>query len=82
MTSPHLASPSLAARYLAGYPPELIAQADALHREGRLAEHLARRYPEPHEVRSARGKGFIEEDQREDGTPFPTDYAGAIGESF
>lgn len=52
MTSPHLASPSLAARYLAGYPPELIAQADAMYREGRLADHLARRYAELHEVRS------------------------------
>ncbi|MFN3304130.1 MAG: M48 family metallopeptidase [Roseateles sp.] len=49
MTSPHLAS---AARYLAGYPPELIAQAEALHAEGRLADYLQRRYPERHEVRS------------------------------
>ena len=52
MTSPHLASPNLAARYLAGYAPELIAQAEALCSEGRLAEHLARRFPERHEVRS------------------------------
>ena len=50
MTSPHLAS--AAARYLAGYPPELIAQADALHAQGRLADHLQRRHPERHEVRS------------------------------
>lgn len=50
MTSPHLAS--AAARYLAGYPPELIAQAEALHAEGRLAGYLARRYAERHEVRS------------------------------
>jgi len=50
MTSPHLASP--AARYLAGYPPELIAQAEALRSEGRLADYLARRFPERHEVRS------------------------------
>ncbi len=42
----------LAARYLAGYPPELIAQAEQLRLEGRLAEHLARRLPEAHEVRS------------------------------
>lgn len=42
----------LAARYLAGYPPELIAQAEQLHLNGRLAEHLARRLPERHEVRS------------------------------
>jgi hypothetical protein len=54
MTSPHLASPSpsLAARYLAGYPAELIAQAEQLRLEGRLAEHLTRRLPEAHEVRS------------------------------
>ncbi len=42
----------LAARYLAGYPPELIAQAEALRLDGRLADHLARRLPEAHEVRS------------------------------
>ncbi|MFG6465647.1 M48 family metallopeptidase [Roseateles sp. BYS87W] len=52
MTSPHLASPGVAARYLAGYPPDLVAQADALHRDGRLAQHLARRLPERHDVRS------------------------------
>jgi len=52
MTSPHLASPSVAARYLAGYPPELVAQADTLYREGRLADHLARRLPQAHAVRS------------------------------
>lgn len=50
MTSPHLASP--AARYLAGYPPELIAQAEALRTEGRLTDYLQRRFPERHEVRS------------------------------
>jgi predicted metal-dependent hydrolase len=42
----------LAARYLAGYPAELIAQAEQLRLDGRLAEHLARRLPERHEVRS------------------------------
>jgi predicted metal-dependent hydrolase len=52
MTSPHLASPGRAARYLAGYPPELIAQAEALQAEGRLADYLERRFPERHEVRS------------------------------
>lgn len=49
MTLPHLAS---AARYLAGYPSELIAQAAALQVEGRLAEYLQRRHPDRHEVRS------------------------------
>ncbi len=52
MTSPHLASPAGAARYLAGYPPELIAQAETLRSEGRLADYLTRRFPERHEVRS------------------------------
>ncbi|RZJ11883.1 MAG: M48 family peptidase [Rubrivivax sp.] len=42
----------LAARYLAGYPLELIQQAEQLRLDGRLAEHLARRLPEVHEVRS------------------------------
>jgi len=42
----------LAARYLAGYPPELIVQAEQLRLEGRLSEHLARRLPDAHEVRS------------------------------
>lgn len=44
--------PMLAARYLAGYPSELIAQAEALRSEGRLAGYLERRFPERHEVRS------------------------------
>lgn len=52
MTSPDLASPRGAARYLAGYPPELIAQAETLRSEGRLTDYLARRFPERHEVRS------------------------------
>ncbi|RZL37720.1 MAG: M48 family peptidase [Rubrivivax sp.] len=52
MTSPHLASPSSAARYLDGYPPELIAHAESLRSEGRLADYLIRRFPERHEVRS------------------------------
>lgn len=42
----------LAARYLAGYPPDLIQQAEQLRLDGRLAEHLARRLPARHEVRS------------------------------
>lgn len=42
----------LAARYLAGYPPELIHQAEQLRLDGRLSEHLDRRLPERHEIRS------------------------------
>lgn len=41
-----------AARYLAGYPPDLIQQAEQLRLDGRLAGHLARRLPEAHAVRS------------------------------
>ena len=40
--------------YLAGYPPALQAQAQALIDAGRLSETLRRRYPEAHEVRSDR----------------------------
>jgi predicted metal-dependent hydrolase len=43
--SPHL-------RYLAGYPPQLLAQVQGLIDEGKLAEVLARRYPDRHEVQS------------------------------
>jgi len=39
-------------RYLAAYPPELRAQVRQLLAEGRLAEHLARRYPERHAITS------------------------------
>jgi predicted metal-dependent hydrolase len=38
--------------YLAGYPPDLIAQVGHLIAEGRLAEHIAKRYPETHDVRT------------------------------
>jgi len=37
-------------KYLAGYPPELLAQVRELIEQGRLGEHLQRRYPEPHDV--------------------------------
>ncbi|ALV07950.1 M48 family metallopeptidase [Roseateles depolymerans] len=39
-------------KYLQGYPPALVAQAQALLDSGELAPLLARKYPEPHEVRS------------------------------
>lgn len=38
--------------YLSGYPPALIAQVERLAAEGRLAEHLARRYPGQHGLRT------------------------------
>jgi UTP pyrophosphatase len=41
-------------KYLAGYPAELIAQVQPLIDERRLRETLARRYPEPHAVRTDR----------------------------
>lgn len=37
-------------KYLAGYPPELRAQVRVLIAEGRLADSLERRYPEPHDI--------------------------------
>ncbi|RYY89461.1 MAG: M48 family peptidase [Comamonadaceae bacterium] len=45
--SPHLP-------YLQGYPPDLLAQVRVLLEQGRLAETVARRHPEPNEVRSER----------------------------
>ena len=41
-------------KYLAGYPPALLAQVHQLIAEGRLAESVARRYPEGHEVTTDR----------------------------
>ena len=38
--------------YLAGYAPQVLERAQALIDSGRLAETLARRYPEAHAVRS------------------------------
>jgi predicted metal-dependent hydrolase len=37
-------------KYLAGYPPELLVRVGELIAQGRLAESLNCRYPEPHEV--------------------------------
>lgn len=39
-------------KYLAGYPAETLTSVRRLIAQGRLAEHLASRYPERHEVRS------------------------------
>ena len=50
MTSPAAASPL--PKYLAGYPPELLAQAQALLDNGKLATVLAQRYPETHAVKT------------------------------
>lgn len=41
-------------KYLTGYPPELIAQVRNLIDQGRLAETLAQRYGDTHEVRTDR----------------------------
>jgi UTP pyrophosphatase len=41
-------------RYLGGYPEPVLAQVRALIDAGRLAETLARRYPESHQVRTDR----------------------------
>ena len=50
MTSPAAASPL--PKYLAGYPPELLAQAQALLDDGKLAKVLAQRYPDVHAVKT------------------------------
>jgi len=39
-------------KYLAGYPPELLAQVQRLVDDGRLHAHVEKRYPHGHEVRS------------------------------
>ena len=44
--------PLLDLPFLAGYPAHLLEQVRALIAEGRLAEHLARRYPQGHAVRN------------------------------
>jgi predicted metal-dependent hydrolase len=41
-------------KYLLGYPPELLAQVRKTIDEGRLAESLARRHPQGHDVRTDR----------------------------
>lgn len=40
--------------YLQGYSPDTVAQVRALVEQGKLAEYLLKRYPEAHQVRSAR----------------------------
>jgi predicted metal-dependent hydrolase len=39
-------------RYLSGYPADLLRQVQALIDQGTLAEVLARRYPERHDIKS------------------------------
>jgi predicted metal-dependent hydrolase len=41
-------------RYLAGYPPALLARVRELIAEGRLAENVSRRYPDGHAVKTDR----------------------------
>jgi predicted metal-dependent hydrolase len=41
-------------KYLAGYPPDLLAQVQALIESNRLGEHLRERYGEAHAVRNDR----------------------------
>jgi len=43
-----------ALKYLAGYPPELLAQVQGMIESDRLGDYLAKRYAEAHEVRSDR----------------------------
>lgn len=51
VTPPEL-PPRRPLKYLAGYPPELLAQVQVLMDQGRMASILAERYPEPHAVRT------------------------------
>jgi predicted metal-dependent hydrolase len=48
------AAPELPLPYLQGYPPELLAQVRQLIAAGRLAQAVAQRHPEAHEVRTER----------------------------
>jgi predicted metal-dependent hydrolase len=41
-------------KYLAGYPEKVTRQVGQLLAEGRLGEHLLRRYPAPHGIRTDR----------------------------
>jgi predicted metal-dependent hydrolase len=41
-------------KYLSGYPPHLLAGVQRLVDDGRLHAHLAKRYPDGHDVRSDR----------------------------
>ncbi len=41
-------------KYLQGYAPELIAQAQKLVDDSKLASYLRKRYPKPHDFRSDR----------------------------
>ena len=41
-------------RYLAGYPPTLLAQVRELIADGRLADTVSRRYPDGHDVKTDR----------------------------
>lgn len=50
--STHSPAAQLMARFLGGYPPELLGQVLPLLEAGRLGEALARRHPEPHTVRT------------------------------
>jgi UTP pyrophosphatase len=45
---------SLPLPYLHGYPPELLAQVRAMIEAGRLAQTVAQRHPDAHEVRTER----------------------------
>lgn len=46
--------PKTPTQYLAGYPPTLVEQVHRLIDQGRLADLLLKKYPEPHAVRTDR----------------------------
>ena len=49
-----MAADATTLRYLLGYPPDLLACVLTLIDEGRLAESIAQRYPQAHDVRTDR----------------------------
>jgi predicted metal-dependent hydrolase len=54
MSLPSLPPEALRLPYLQGYAPELLGQVRQLIESGRLAQTVAQRHPEPHDVRTER----------------------------
>jgi predicted metal-dependent hydrolase len=54
MSSPPLPAGELHLPYLRGYPPDLLVQVREMIKAGRLAQTLAQRHPEAHDVRTER----------------------------
>ncbi len=62
MPAPALVNPDIRLPYLQGYPSEVLLQVRGLIDAGRLAEVLARRHPDAHEIRTERALyGYVTE---------------------